>query len=57
MQKLYWFNVKTKLVEEGPKSLGLDRIGPFETYEEAMRGEQIVRDRARRLREEDEQED
>lgn len=57
MEKLYWFNIKTKTVEEGPKSLGLDRIGPFSTFEEASRGEQIVSERARRLREEDEEQD
>lgn len=57
MEKRYWFNTKTKSVEEGPKSLGLDRIGPFATYQEAMRGEQIVRDRARAIAEEEDRED
>jgi hypothetical protein len=57
MEKRYWFNTKTKSVEEGPKSLGLDRIGPFATYQEAMRAEQIVKDRARAIAEEDDRED
>jgi hypothetical protein len=57
MEKRYWFNTKTKSVEEGPKSLGLDRIGPFSTYQEAMRAEQIVKDRARAIAEEDDRED
>jgi hypothetical protein len=57
MEKRYWFNTKTKSVEEGPKSLGLDRIGPFSTYQEAMRAEQIVKDRARAIAEEDNRED
>lgn len=53
MEKLYWFNLKTKQVEEGPQSLSLDRLGPFDSYERAMRAEEIVKERARRLREED----
>ena len=49
----YWFNQDTKKVEEGPKSLALSRLGPFDTFEEASRAEQIILERARRLREED----
>jgi hypothetical protein len=52
-EKRYWFNTKTKQVEEGPKSLGLDRIGPFETYAQAQRAEEIVGKRAEKIREED----
>lgn len=50
----FWFNTKTKKVEEGPQSILLNRIGPFATMEEAQRAPQIVADRARLLREEDE---
>jgi len=57
MEKRYWFNTKTKSVEEGPKSLGLDRIGPFATYQEAIRAEEIVRERARAIAQEEERED
>lgn len=54
-EKRYWFNTKTREVEEGPKSLGLDRIGPFDSYQQALRAEEIVRDKAAKIREEDEQ--
>ncbi len=57
MEKRYWFNTKTKTVEEGPKSLGLDRIGPFATYQEAIRAEEIVRERARAIAQDEERED
>lgn len=50
----YWFNQKTRQVEQGPKSLSLDRLGPFATSEEAARAEQVIFERARKLREEDE---
>ncbi|CAB4569039.1 unannotated protein [freshwater metagenome] len=52
-EKRYWFNTKTKEVEEGPKSLGLDRMGPFNTYSDALNAEQIVRDRAQKIRDEE----
>lgn len=52
----YWFNQETKKVEKGPKSLALSRLGPFDSFEEASRAEQIILDRARRLREEDQSE-
>lgn len=52
----YWFNQKTRQVESGPQSLSLDRLGPFDTFEEAARAEQIIAERARKLREENEEE-
>lgn len=54
-EKRYWFNTRTRQVEEGPKSLGLDRIGPFASFEEALRAEEIVKDKAQKIREEDEE--
>jgi hypothetical protein len=53
-EKRYWFNSRTKQVEEGPKSLGLDRIGPFTSHQEAQRAESIILEKARKLREEEE---
>ena len=53
----YWFNPKTKRVETGPQSLAVDRLGPFATAEEAARAEEIIAERARMIREEEEQED
>lgn len=53
----YWYNTRTGAVEEGPQSLSIDRLGPFKTREEAERAPEIVAERARRIREEDEQEE
>ncbi|MGK0740518.1 methionine aminopeptidase [Leucobacter sp. Z1108] len=50
----YWYNTRTGKVEEGKQSLSIDRIGPFSTREEAQRGPEIVAERARKIREEDE---
>jgi hypothetical protein len=50
----WWFNTRTQEVEEGPQSLALVRIGPFETREEAARANEIIAERARRWAEEDE---
>lgn len=49
----FWFNTRTKEVEEGPQSLALYRIGPFATREEAARGPQIVAERAKQWADED----
>ena len=53
----YWFNTKTQQVEEGYKSLALNRIGPFETRDEASRALEILAARAKAQREQEEQED
>jgi hypothetical protein len=53
----YWFNVKTKQVEFGLKSSSLDRIGPFETQQQAANAEEIVRSRASKWLEEEKLED
>lgn len=53
MDKQYWYNTKTNLVEEGPQSLSIDRLGPFASFEEAKDAPLIIAERARRLREED----
>ncbi len=53
--KEYWFNTRTHEVEEGPQGLSVDRIGPFETRKQAEHGPEIVAERARQIREEDEQ--
>lgn len=49
----WWYNDKTGEVEEGPQSLGIDRIGPFATREEAARAPEIVAERSRKWAEED----
>jgi len=52
----WWFNTKTGEVEEGAKSLGSDRNGPFATREEAQRAPEIAAERARRWAEEEAEE-
>lgn len=53
----YWFNTKTKEVEFGLKSSSLERIGPFETEQEAANAEEIVRLRASKWLDEEKLED
>jgi hypothetical protein len=50
----YWYNTRSGEVEEGPQSLSIDRLGPFATKDEAARAPEIVQERARLIREEDE---
>lgn len=56
-QPKYWFNIKTKQVEKGLVSRSSDRIGPFDTEEQARQAEETVRQRSTKWREEDEKED
>lgn len=56
-QETYWFNTRTGQVEDGPQSLSIDRLGPFESREEAARAFEIIEERARKIREEDELDD
>jgi len=53
----YWFNTKTSKVEQGHKSLAMDRIGPFESHEEAANAFEILAARAKAQRELEEAED
>lgn len=56
-EETYWFNTRTEQVEVGPQSLSSERLGPFATREDATRAREIVAERARELREEDETDD
>ena len=49
----WWYNYKTKQVEEGQQSLGSDRDGPFASREEAARAPEIIAERAKRWAAED----
>ena len=49
----WWFNTNTHEVEEGAQSLSIDRLGPFDTREEAARATEIIAERARAWAEED----
>jgi hypothetical protein len=42
----FWFNIKTKKVEQGLKSSSLDRIGPFDSEQEAQNAESLIRKRS-----------
>jgi hypothetical protein len=53
----FWFNLKTKQVEQGLKSSSLDRIGPFDTEAEAAKAEDVVAARAEEWKKQDAEED
>lgn len=53
----YWFNTRTGEVEAGKQSLAHYRLGPFTTREEAARALEIVAERARKMREEEDADD
>ncbi len=53
----WWFNTKTHEVEDGPQSLAGDRVGPFDTREEAARANEIIAARSRAWAAEDAAED
>jgi hypothetical protein len=53
----YWFNIKTKQVEQGLQSSSLDRIGPFDTPEEAKNAEATVAARSEEWKKQDAEED
>ena len=52
----FWFNTKTGEVEVGLQTAAPYRIGPFATREEAAKALEIIAERARKLRLEDESE-
>lgn len=52
-QEQWWYNHKTGTVEQGRKSLGLHRDGPYATKEEAQRAPEIARERAQAWSEEE----
>lgn len=56
-QPQWWYNHKTGAVEQGRKSLGLHRDGPFSTKEEAQRAPEIARERSARWDEEEKKRD
>lgn len=54
---MFWFNIRTKLVEHGLKSSSLDRIGPFNSEAEAKNAEATVRARSEEWRKQEAEED
>lgn len=53
----YWFNLTTKQVEQGLISSSLDRIGPFETADEAKNAEATVAARTEEWKKQEAEED
>lgn len=56
-EKKFWYNSATGEVEYGMLSPAVDRVGPFETAEEAAAAPQLLQERARAWAEEDAAED
>ncbi|MCU1514525.1 MAG: methionine aminopeptidase [Microbacteriaceae bacterium] len=49
----WYYNIRTKEVEEGKQSLASDLDGPFDSREDAMRAPEIIAERARAWAEEE----
>lgn len=43
----YWYNLATREVEFGMQSAAVDRVGPFDTAEDAAQAPETLRERAR----------
>jgi hypothetical protein len=53
----YWYNLNTGEVEQGFQSPSVDRVGPFDTREEAARALEILRANSAKWAEEEAAED
>jgi len=42
----WWYNLRTRLVEFGMQSKSLDRVGPFDTEEQARNARNLIAERA-----------
>ncbi|QMU98264.1 SPOR domain-containing protein [Microbacterium esteraromaticum] len=49
----YWYNLSTGEVEFGMQSAAVDRVGPFDTREDAARAPETLKERSRAWAEED----
>ena len=49
----WWWNSRTGAVEQGVQSPAVDRVGPFDTREEAERAPQKLQENAQRWAAED----
>lgn len=56
IEKKYWYNMRTGQVEHGPESPAIDRVGPFETAEEAERAPEVLQARSKAWAEDEERE-
>lgn len=57
MSDKWWYNERTREVEQGPQSLSVDRLGPFDSREDAERAPQKLQENAARWAAEDAAED
>ncbi|WP_448809955.1 SPOR domain-containing protein [Agromyces bauzanensis] len=57
VEHMFWYNMKTGEVEQGFQSPAPDRVGPFETREEASRALEILRANSAKWAEEEAAED
>jgi len=53
----YWFNLSSREVEFGMQSAAVDRVGPFDTAEEAANAPEKLRERSRAWADDDAAED
>jgi len=53
----FYFNTRTRKVEQGPRSMAKDRLGPYDTYAEAAQALERARRRSEAWDEEDARED
>jgi hypothetical protein len=42
----WWYNIRTRQVEFGMQSRSLDRVGPFDTEEQARNAPSLIAERA-----------
>jgi hypothetical protein len=52
----FWYNIRTGDVERGMVSPGVDRVGPFDTENEAANALDLLRERSRKWEEEEREE-
>ncbi len=52
----FYFNLRTREVEQGPQSIWADRLGPYDTYAEASRALDRAKERTAAWDEEDAEE-
>ncbi|WP_136707062.1 SPOR domain-containing protein [Agromyces sp. H66] len=57
VEHMFWYNMKTGEVEQGFQSPAVERVGPFETREEAERALEILRANSAKWAEEEAAED
>ena len=57
LERRYWYNMRTGEVEHGLLSPSVDRVGPFDTAEEAARALETLRENSARWAAEEAEED